>query len=359
MGKIARHFGALTVVAGTLLFVGAGCISFSSGGTANAGSDGGIFKTINKGDAWLAKTAIPTTTGEKKSIGNVNVTTIVQDPEDPNALYIGTTDNGMFYTYDGGESWMQPAQLSRGRIPSIAIDSKDKCTIYAAVENKLLKSDDCSRTWSVTYLDARLDKLTSSVAVDFYNPKVIWVANNSGDLLRSTDAGASWTNVRSFQNPVMKIVMNAADSRKLYVGTKASGVWRTDDGGTSWADMSEAYKEFSGSKDFFDMAAGVSDASTLILATKYGLIRSTDGGVKWNPIELLTPAGTTLIYSVAIDPKDTNNIYYGTSTTFYRSPNAGVNWIPKKLPSTRTATAMLVDRTNQNVLYLGLTRFKQ
>ncbi|MEY4745383.1 MAG: hypothetical protein RL272_1328 [Candidatus Parcubacteria bacterium] len=359
MGKIASKFGALTIIAGALLFVGAGCVSFSSGGTANAGADGGVYKTGNKGDAWLPKNAIPTTTGEKKAISNVNVAAIVQDPEDPNALYIGTTDNGMFYSYDGGDSWMQPPQLSRGRIPSIAIDSKDKCTIYAAVENKLLKSEDCSRTWTATYLDARLDKVTTAVAVDFYNPKVIWVANNSGDLLRSTDNGASWTNVRSFQNPIMKIVMNSADSRKLYVATKGSGVWRTDDGGTTWADMSEAYKDFSGSKDFFDMATGVSDASTLIIASKYGLLRSTDGGVKWNPVELLTPAGTTLIYSIAIDPKDTNNIYYGTSTTFYRSPNGGVNWIPKKLPSTRTATSLLVDRTNQDVLYLGLTRFKQ
>lgn len=359
MGKNASIFGRLTIIAGALLFLGAGCISFSSGGGANAGADGGVFKTADRGDAWLQKTAIPTTTGEKRAISNVNVVTIVQDPQDPNAIYIGTTDNGMFYTYDGGESWLQPAQLSRGRVPSIAVDAKDKCTIYAAVENKLLKSEDCSRTWATTYLDARLDKLTSSVAVDFYNPKVLWVANNAGDLLRSGDAGGSWTNVRSFQNPIMKLALNASDSRRLYVATKSEGVWRSDDGGSNWVDMSESYKEFNGSNEFYDMAVGVSDAATIVLATKYGLLRSTDNGIKWDDIELLTPPGTTLIYSVAIDPKDTNNVYYGTSTTFYRSPNGGVNWVPKKLPSSRTATALMVDRMNQNQLYLGVTRFKQ
>lgn len=359
MGTIARKFSALSVIAGSLLLVGAGCISFGSSGAANTGADGGVFKTSNKGDAWLQKTAIPTTTGEKRAISNANVVTMVQDPQDPNAIYIGTTDNGMFYTYDGGESWMQPSQLSRGRVPSIAVDSKDKCTLYVAVENKLLKSEDCSRSWTVTYLDARLDKLTSSVVVDFYNPRVVWVANNSGDVLRSTDAGASWTNVRSFQNPVMKMMLSPSDSRVLFVATKTSGVWRTGDGGSNWNDLSEYYKEFSGSTEFYDMAIGVSDANTVILATKYGLLRSQDSGAKWDDIELLTPAGTTLIYSVAIDPKDTNSIYYGTSTTFYRSPNGGVNWVPKKLPSSRTATALMVDRSNQDVLYLGLTRFKQ
>ncbi len=355
----SRRSLPLLIALGALLMVGAGCISFSSGGTGNSAADGGIFKTSDQGDTWTQKTAVPTTTGERRTINGVNVSFIVQDPEDPNALYIGTTDNGMFYTYDGGESWMQPDQLSRGRVPAVAIDPKHKCTVYVAVENKLLKTDDCSRSWTTTYLDARTDKHTSAVAVDFYNPGVVWVANDAGDLLRSTDAGASWTNVKSFQNPVLKLVMSPADSRVVFVATKANGVWRTADGGATWSDLSQGYKDFAGAKEFYDMAVGVSDANTVIIASKYGLLRSTDGGAKWDPISLLTPPGTTLIYSVAVDPKDTSNVYYGTSTTFYRSPNGGVNWIPKKLPTSRTATAMIVDRSNPQVLYMGVTRFKQ
>lgn len=346
-------------IAGALLFVGAGCISFGSGGAANTAADGGMFKTANKGDAWVQKVAVPTVTGERRSISNVNVVTIVQDPLDPNAIYIGTSDNGMFYSYDGGESWQQPAQLARGRIPSIAIDTKDKCTLYVAVENKLLKSDDCSRSWTTAYLDARVDKLTSAVSVDHFNPKIVWVGNNAGDLLKSSDAGASWTNVHAFQSPILEVAMSSADSRGLFVGTKGNGVWRTGDGGASWSNLSETYQDFAGGMEFFDLALGVSDPNTVIIATKYGLLRSTDGGAKWDDIELLTPPGTTLIYSVAIDPKDTSAIYYGTSTTFYRTPNGGSNWIPKKLPSSRTATAMIVDRSNPDILYMGMTRFKQ
>lgn len=342
-----------------LLFAGAGCVSFNSGGGSQTGADGGVFKTADKGDNWAMKNAIPTTTGEKRGFSGANVTAIVQDPEDPNTIYVGTTDNGMFYTYDGGETWWQPTQLSRGRIPSIAVNPKNKCTVYVAIENKLLKSDDCSRSWNVTYLDSRLDKQTTAAAIDFYNPQVVWIANNSGDVLRSDDAGASWTNVKSFGNPILRLAMHATDSRKVYVATKNAGVWRTDDGGATWNDLGEKYKNFSGSVEFYDMALGVSDPNTIVIVTKYGLIRSTDAGNDWQAVDLLTPPGTTLIYSVALDPKDVNSIYYGTSTTFYRSPNGGVNWIPKKLPGSRTATALLVDRANSNVLYLGVTRFKQ
>lgn len=349
-------FFPLTIAA--LLLTGAGCISFGSGSSAPTGADGGLFKSTNKGDAWAQKAAIATTTAEKKSTNGVNITAIVQDSEDPNALYIGTTDNGMYYSYDGGESWQQPPQLTRGRIPSIAVHPKQKCTIYVAIENKLLKSDDCSRTWSVVYLDSRVDKQTTIVALDNANPQTVWIANNSGDVLRSTDGGASWASVKSFANPVLRFALHPTDSRKVYVATKSSGVWRSDDAGTTWKDLRPNYVKFSGATDFFDMALGMSDPNTIILATKHGLIRSNDTGNTWQDVTLLTPPGTALIYSVAVDSKDVNTLYYGTSTTFYRSTNGGANWVPKKLPGSRTATVLTVDRNNSSVLYLGVTKFK-
>ncbi len=351
-----KIFPSITLTA--LLFVGAGCISFGTSGQTQTGADGGLFKTTNKGDAWVQKTAIATATAEKKSASGVNVTTIVQDATDPNALYIGTTDNGMFFTYDGGESWQQPTQLTRGRIPSLAVHPKQKCTIYVAIENKLLKSDDCSRTWSVVYLDSRVDKQTTVVALDATNSQTVWIANNSGDVLRSTDGGASWVSVKSFANPVLRLALHNSDNRRMFVATKSAGVWRSDDAGTTWKDLRPNYAKFSGANDFYDMALGVSDPNTMMIATKFGLLRSADSGATWQDLHLLTPPGTALIYSIAIDPKDVNMIYYGTSTTFYRSSNGGVNWVPKKLPGSRTATVLTVDRNNSSVVYLGVTKFK-
>src|SRR3989338_5087728 len=97
-----------TVSIAALMFLGAGCVSFSSSGASNLASDGGIFKSVNKGDNWAQKTAVPTVNGTRATINGVSVTAIIQDPQDANAFYIGTVDNGMFYTYDAGESWLQP-----------------------------------------------------------------------------------------------------------------------------------------------------------------------------------------------------------------------------------------------------------
>ncbi len=352
-----RLLTTLTIAA-TLLLTGVGCISIGSSTAGLSGGDGGLFKSTNKGDVWQQKVAIPTTTGERRTIGNASIASIVQDSQDPNTLYIGTTENGMYYSYDAGESWQQPAQLSRGRIPAIALNPKQKCTVYVAIENKLLKSDDCSRTWNVVYLDSRPEKFTTAVAVDAANPSVVWLANNGGDVERSADGGASWTSVKSFSNAVVRLAINNGNSQQIFVGTKVLGVWRSDDGGATWNDLSGRMKQFSGATDFYDIALGVSDPNTVVVANKYGLLRSTDAGNTWQAVDLLTPPGTTLIYSVALDPKDVNNVYYGTSTTFYRSSNGGVNWVPKKLPGSRTATVLQVDKMNPSVVYLGVTKFK-
>lgn len=350
-----RHFLAITLAA--LAMTGAGCVTVNSSGTAQ-GADGGVWKSANQGDAWAQSVAVPTTSGQKASIAGVNVAVIVQDPSDAKALYLGTAENGLFYSYDGGASWLQPAQLNRGRVPSVAVDPSDKCRVFAAVENKLVVTEDCSRTWKSVYQDARTDRMTTAVAVDFFSPNTIWIANDGGDVLKSADGGASWASVGSFKSPVVKLAMSPSDSRRLYVATKSAGVWRTEDGGEKFVNLADKYKDINNTRELYDIAVSASDPKAIVLAVKQGLIRSMDGGDKWEDLRLLTPPGTTVISAVALDPKDVGTLYYGTSTTFYRTTNAGANWVTKKLPTSRAATFLLVDRETPATLYMGVTKLK-
>ena len=109
-----------------------GCAIKVNTGDGNSDSDGGMFVSANKGDSWSQKVLIPTTSGEPKSLGGVDVNALRFDPSDNKAIYLGSNDNGLFYTYDGGSNWNIAESLGRINIIDVAVDPADKCVIYAA-----------------------------------------------------------------------------------------------------------------------------------------------------------------------------------------------------------------------------------
>ncbi|MFA5413002.1 MAG: YCF48-related protein [Patescibacteria group bacterium] len=338
-----------------LVLTGAGCISFSGGGTS--GTDGGIFKSADKAENWGQKVAVAAV--QPGSLANVNVVSLVFDPADSKTMYLATAENGLFYTTDGAESWFTAGSLAGGRINAVAPDAKDKCNVYAAAGNKIFKTSDCTRSWQNIYVDTRADQAVTALAADSYTPSIIYAGLSGGDFLKSTDSGASWTVTKRFENQVMKILVNFYDTRIIYVGTQGRGVWKTTDGGANWTDLSEKLNQFDGARDYKNLILDFSKRDSLILASRYGLLRSSDGGSSWQAINLLTPPGSVDIYSLAANPQNGNEIYYGTTSTLYKTSDGGSKWVTKKLPTTRAATYLLVDPGNGSIVYLGTTRFQK
>lgn len=354
-----KNFIRLALTIFSLAAFGVGCIQIGGGGSANQGFDGGVWKSADKGINWVQKSLIPTTTAQKRSIGAANIVVLSLDPQDHNALYAGTAENGLFYTLDGGESWFQVNALKSGRLPSVVVDPKNKCIVYAASANKVQRTVDCTRTWQTVYFETRTDKSITAIAVDPKDGRAVFAGTSAGDLLVSSDAGNSWKSVNLFKSEVKKIIVASNDSKTVYAGTKSNGIWKSLDSGASWSDISADLKQYSGAFEYRDLALDLSATGTLVYASQFGLLRSSDGGTKWNKINLLTPPGGATIYSIALNPQDGKEIYYGTASTFYKSIDGGEKWQTRKLPTSRAATAMLVDPVAPNMLYLGVTSLQK
>lgn len=350
-----KKFYLVFLLLAGLVLAGAGCISFGGGSTS--GTDGGVFKSTDKGENWQQKVAVAAV--KPGSIAGVDVVTMVFDPEDSRTIYLGTAQNGLFYTTDAGESWVVAGALSGGKISAVTVDSKDKCNVYASIGNKIFKTTDCTRGWQNIYVDTRADQVVTSLASDSYTPSIIYAGLSGGDLLKSTDSGASWAVIKRFEDQVSKILVNFYDTRIIYVGTAGRGVWKSTDAGANWTDLSEKMSTFDGARNFKNLVLDFSKRDTLILASKYGLIRTTDGGASWQAINLLTPPGSVDIYSLDVSPKNGNEIYYGTSSTLYKTADGGAKWVTRKLPTTRAATFLLADPGNGSVLYMGTIKINK
>ena len=341
-----------------LLLLGAGCIGTKSKGT-NA-LDGGVFKSGNAGEIWNQMSALPTNTGVA-NIGGTDVVLLEMDPQDPNAIYAGTREDGLIFTQDGAQSWQQPreAALRQGRIHALAINPKDVCTVYVAKGSQLFKSIDCLRTFDKNvYTETRAEVFISFVEVDWFNPQIVWMALSNGDLLKSTDGARTWNAAFRVGAPITSLLIHQKDSRRVLIGTQKLGLVKTVDGGKTWKQIIKELNAYEGAKRTERLFQDA-QSRRVFLVSKYGLLSSSDFGDTWNKVNTLTSPGQVHIPAAVTDPNNPNTIYYVAASTFYTSYDHGKTWTTKKLPSTRTPSSLLVDPRNGSVIYMGVQKLAE
>ena len=347
----------LLILSTVLILTLSGCIRFQSD-DVQQGAQGGVFKSNDQGLTWAPIQTISSPLPQKESIEGINVTTIVSDPQDNNAIYVGSETRGLFYSYDGGIGWNQFATFNTGHVRSIAVHPQNKCTIFASINNRILQSNDCSRTWQQVYFDPRTDAIIYTLAIDNFDPMIMYAGTGYGDVLKSEDGGMSWRTVHRVNTQIVQILIGP-DTRTVYVGTPFNGIYKTTDKGQTWTQIVDTiYNAGLDPGNLTNMAFDYKN-NVLIVSSLYGLIQTEDGGDTWTGIPLITAPNEVQVHSLAVNPENANEIFYGTDTTFYKTIDRGQNWIPQQLPTASKAQRLLVDPTNMNTLYLGFKKFQE
>lgn len=339
-----------------------GCsLNFNTGTGSNStssASDGGVFRSLDKGNSWEQKVLI-SDVSRARSFSGVDIISLSLDPGDNKAIYAGSSGNGLFYSYDGAESWQVAFSLGKVNINSVAVDPANKCVIYAAVANKVFKSEDCSRAWAQIYFDNDVKAMVSSLVIDHASSNNIFIGTSRGDIIKSSNKGLSWRVLDRFDSQVDKIVISPVNSKVMLAGTTDKSVFRSIDGGNKWESLAPKLKAFEGSNRFRDLVMVKSEKAIIFLVANYGLLRSADDGASWSKIELLTAEEEAEIHAIAVNPDDAEEIYYTTGTTFYHSLDGGKNWISRKLPTGRAGARLLLDPRNPAIVYLAARDFKR
>jgi len=338
-----------------LPFVLSGCFIKIKDSTKSDGG-GGFYRSVDGGLIWEQKVLVPTTQPVKKSIAGVNVINMDLDSQDPIALYLGTAQHGLVYTYDAGENWQGVRGLNVGKVNEVIVDPKNKCIIYVSITNKVLRSSDCTRTWEQIYFDSKLDEEILSVAIDPNNTSALYIGLKRGDILKSSDAGKTWVYLKSLDNKIVDIVVSNADSSIVYVATVSAGIFKSIDAGSNWTNINQAFGEFSGALQQVTDLILDATSSVLYVVTKQAIFVSDTGDNIFRKMPTLQAKdrNAATIYSFAVNPSNNQELYYATDTTFYKSVDGGNQWSAKNLPAGRSGTIIKVNPKNPNVLYLGI-----
>lgn len=139
------------------------------------------------------------------------------------------------------------------------------------------------------------------IAIDPTNSNIVYVASATGGIWKTTDGGANWT---AYGDAMESMVMNSividpnnrnvlyASSGEWQVGFYGRGLFRSADAGLSWAPVAAHAGNWTGwhnNNDTFisgrstnRLAAHPALSGNLLVATNYGIYRTTDGGASFS-----------------------------------------------------------------------------
>jgi hypothetical protein len=117
------------------------------------------------------------------------------------------------------------------------------------------------------------------------------------------------------------IAVQASNPQIMYAATPGGGIWKSTNGGTTWAPLMDAY-----SSAYFSVTWVTIDpnnANTLYATlTSGGVIKSIDAGVTWTT----TGSGVSGAQKVMVHPGASNVVYATGSNGIWRSANGGTTW---------------------------------
>jgi photosystem II stability/assembly factor-like uncharacterized protein len=364
---------------------------------SQTGPRGALFRSRDEGEHW---TELDTGSPQFAFINALAV-----DPTSPDRIYIGSSGflnagpapGGILKTADGGLTWDSANNgLLNYDVRTVAV-APDTGTMFAGGYGGTFQSTDQGDTWNATGATAYTGSLAIGPGGVIYAITGRSNGCNSSEslLLKSSDGGANWTtsasplNTGCILNPLFNsgyrppLLIDPSDPNRLYLGESDSqdgysALLATTDGGANWRAPWDWFNGLRGAVLAVALApavpatlyAGIDDGITVFGSAfpapdSSGLFKSTDGGNTWSRTALTQIA----VKFIAVDRSNPRTLYAAVER-HYSQPNgfqgvvksidAGATWTAinnglERLIGTRliSATALVTDRSNPQVLYLG------
>lgn len=215
-------------------------------------------------------------------------------------------------------------------IHTIDADS-GKPSFLAATNAGLYRSTDPTKGWQKLSYDGSVDPRTTCISTSLRQPQVIWVGTAASGVLVSRDGGNSWRQVSGVptEAPVNTVVQDPQRPDYVYVGTKQA-FYASQDGGASWIRRG-GNLPFG---DFTSILINPRNGDEIFVGNAYqtgetggGVYRTVNAGTTWARIDSKEHRlPSQRIWSLAFDSQDQNILFVGShSAGVYVVPRTGVS----------------------------------
>lgn len=350
---------------------------------------GGVWITQNGGLTW-------TPVFDDQPVASIGAVAINQG--NPDIIWVGTGEanvrnstsigGGMFKSVDGGQTWQHIGLANSERIRRIALHpSRPEVAWVAALgtlwgpnqERGVYKTEDGGKTWRrVLFIDE--DTGATEVRIDPSNPEKLFAAMwqfrrkpyrfDSGGpgsgLYVSHDGGETWTQ-RTAEDGLpagelgrIAVSVSAADPERVYALVEApqSALLRSDDGGRKWQKVNQEYNVADRPFYYTEIIADPQNPDRVYNMATF-LRVSIDGGKTFetNPVIACCEPGNTIhidSHAFWVNPLDPRHLVIGNDGGVAISHDRGETWrFVRNLPLAQFYHIRVDDELPYNV-YGGL-----
>ncbi|MBI3411325.1 MAG: glycosyl hydrolase [Planctomycetes bacterium] len=219
-----------------------------------------LFKSADRGDSWkpvsgdltrqldrdklpvMGKLWGPDAVAKHQSTSFYgNCIALSESPKKEGLIYVGTDDGLVQVTEDGGKNWRKidtfPGVPDQTYVTRLLASQHETDTVYLAFDNHkngdfapyLLKSTDAGQTWTSIKSDLPERGSVLAIAEDHVNPNLLFAGTEFG-LYFTLDGGKKWTRLKGgLPTIAVKDLAIQRQMNDLVVGTFGRGIYVLDD----------------------------------------------------------------------------------------------------------------------------------
>ncbi len=276
------------------------------------GNDGGVYRSPNGGTNWRSL---------NKGLSVTEFEYIAQHPQFEAWLIGGTQDNGT-ERFEGEEVWFHVQDGDGGDCGS---NAGSPYTCYHTFYGMGMERSTSGGGWgSWGWIGPNPPAGHSAL---FYPPMEVFngvVVQAGSSVFISTNTGTTWTSVNLPSGVATALAI--ASSTRIYAGTNSGNVFRVDFVSGAW----QAPVALTQPRQGYVSDLAVDPINPNRLWATYSNVsgghvyRSDNGGTSW--ADMSTGLPNIPANAIALDPANPNTVYLAADVGVYRSPDSGASW---------------------------------